>query len=85
MDCGQIGGTNGKRLERFGPWVIQYYYALRAESNHPPKCMPVDEAFGQSILAGFIIFTENKNEALVVKSDFIISDVYDFIGALKTR
>jgi len=85
LDRGQIGGTKIVRFERYGPKVllIQSNYAFRAESENPDEQKSVEEAFAQSVIAGFNVLGEQDQKVLVDISNLIISDAHDVVGSLK--
>lgn len=85
LDRGQIGGTKVTRFERYGPKVllIQSNYNFRAESKNPDEQKSVDEAFAESVLAGFKVQGEKNGSVLIDISDFIVSDAHNVTGTLK--
>ncbi len=86
LDRGQIGMTGVVRFERYGPKVllIQSNYDYRAESQNADELKSVEEAFAQSVLGGFKIIGEKENNILIDISEFVIRDVHNVVGALKS-
>lgn len=86
LDRGQIGMTAVVRFERYGPKVllIQSNYDYRAVSQNADEKKSVEEAFAQSVLGGFAISGEKDNKILIDISEFIMRDVHDVVGALKS-
>jgi len=85
LDRGQIGGTKIVRFERYGPKVllIQANYDYRAESKNIDEQKSVEEAFAQSVIAGFKVAAEKDEKALIDISDLIVSDAHNVVGSLK--
>ena len=44
----------------------------------------VEEAFAQSVLWGFTVVTEEAGKVLVDATDFLIQDVHDVVGSLRS-
>ena len=85
LDRGQIGGTKVVRFERYGPKVlmVQTNYDYRAESENIDEQKSVEEAFAQSVIAGFSVLGEKEEKVLIDISDLLINDAHEVAGRLK--
>lgn len=85
LDRNQIGGERIVRFLRRGPKVllVQPNYDYRAISDNAQERRAVEEAFAQSVLAGFTITSEQDGIVLVDASDFFLQDAHDVIGRLR--
>ena len=86
LDRNQLGKERIIKFERRGPKVLMlepnYFY--RAISNSPAERKAVQESFAQSVLWGFTIAAEEGSKVLVDATDFLLQDVHDVIGTLKS-
>jgi len=86
LDRNQLGKERIIKFERRGPKVLMlepnYFY--RAISNSLAERKAVQESFAQSVLWGFTIAAEEGSKVLVDATDFLLQDVHDVIGTLKS-
>lgn len=85
LDRGQLGARKVVRFIRSGPKVllIQSNYDYRANSDNPAERKAVEQAFAQSVIAGFTIDKEENGKAFVDATEFFLSDAHDVVGQLK--
>lgn len=86
LDRGQIGAERVVRFERTGPRVllVQPNYEFRAFSSNPAERRSVEEAFAQSVLAGFTVEAEDKGSLLVDATNFFLRDAHQVSETLRT-
>lgn len=86
LDRNQLGRERIVKFERRGPKVLltELNYSYRAISNNMAERKAVQEAFAQSVLWGFTVTAEDGGKVLVDASDFLIQDVHDVIGSLRS-
>jgi hypothetical protein len=85
LDRGQMGDGQVVRFMRSGPKVllIESNYKYRAVSDNAAERRAVEEAFAQSVLAGFAVGAEEGSRALIDYTDHLLSDAYDVAAKLK--
>ncbi|MFM8348116.1 MAG: zinc-dependent metalloprotease, partial [Bacteroidota bacterium] len=64
--------------------LTEVNYGYRAISTNAAERRAVEEAFAQSVLWGFTIAAEEGERVLVDVTDFLIQDVHDVAGRLKS-
>ncbi len=86
LDRNQLGRERIVKFERRGPKIlmIEPNYFYRALSNSEAERKAVTESFAQSVLWGFTVEAEEGNKILVDASDFLLQDVHDVIGTLRS-
>lgn len=86
LDRGQLGGERVVKFIKAGNklLLIQPNYRYRAISNNIDEKKSVEEAFAQSVLWGFPIIKESNGITEVDMTDFLIRDVHDVSGTLKS-
>ena len=86
LDRNQLGRERIVKFERRGSKIlmIEPNYFYRAVSNNEAERKAVAESFAQSVLWGFTIEAEDGNKLLVDASDFLLQDVHDVSGTLRT-
>ena len=86
LDRNQLGRERVVKFERRGPKVLltEVNYGYRALSDNAAERRAVEEAFAQSVLWGFTIAAEEEGKVLVDATDFLIQDVHDVAGRLKS-
>ncbi|MFM9074525.1 MAG: zinc-dependent metalloprotease, partial [Bacteroidota bacterium] len=86
LDRNQLGRERVVKFERRGPKVLltEVNYGYRAISTNAAERRAVEEAFAQSVLWGFTIAAEEGEKVLVDATDFLIQDVHDVAGRLKS-
>ena len=87
LDRSQLGGTRIVKFERIGPRVFlkEVNYKYRAQSDNPDERKAVEDAFAQSILAGFKVEAEQDGRALVDFTPFLITDMHGVGGQLNRK
>lgn len=85
LDRGQIDDQRIVKFIRSGPKVllIQPNYRYRANSLNPDEKKSVEEAFAQSVLAGFTVEKEEGSRVLVDFTDFLLQDARNVSGVLR--
>ena len=85
LDRGQLGQGRVVKFERVGPKVllVQVNYGFRADSANPAERKSVEDAFAQSVLAGFKIEAEDDGRVLVDATEFLTSDVHGVAETLE--
>src|SRR5258706_9081207 len=86
LDRNQLNRERIVKFERRGPKILitepNYFY--RAVSNNEAERKAVAESFAQSILWGFTVEAEEPGKVLVDATDFLIQDMHDVVGSLKS-
>ncbi len=84
LDRGQIGGARVVKFERHGDKVFLKHINLdyRAQSDNLLERLAVEEAFAESILAGFEVKAETDGRVLVDITDFLLSDAHGISNTL---
>jgi hypothetical protein len=85
LDRNQVGNDRIVKFVRRGPKVlmIQPNYNYRAISDNLAERKAVEEAFAQSVLAGFTVTAEQSGAVLVDATDYFMQDAHDVIGSLR--
>jgi hypothetical protein len=78
LDRGQLGETRLVQFERFGNKVMlkQLNTAFRVSSANLAEQASIDEAFADSVIAGFTVVAEDKQGLLVDYTEFLLSDIH---------
>jgi hypothetical protein len=78
LDRGQLGDTRLVKFERFGNKVLlkQLNTEYRASSANLAEQASIDEAFADSVIAGFKIVASDDNSVLIDYTDFLLSDIH---------
>lgn len=86
LDRGQTGADAIVRFERRGARVllVQQNTGFRAVSGDAALQRTVEEAFPRSVLASFAVASESPAGVVVDATDFLLSDVYDVTGRLRS-
>lgn len=84
LDRGQIGNGRVVKFERHGNKVFLKHINLdyRAQSDNELERLAVEEAFAESILAGFEVKAESNGTALIDITDFLLSDAHGVSNTL---
>ena len=79
LDRGQLGETRLVSFERYGGKVLlkQHNTKYRASANSVAEKLSVDEAFADSVIAGFKLVAEDESSWLIDYTNYIFSDVHD--------
>lgn len=86
LDRNQLGKERIVKFEKRGPKVLltELNSFYRAISNSAAERKAVEESFAQSVLWGFTSVAEENNKVLIDASDFLLQDIHDVIGSLKS-
>jgi len=84
LDRGQLGMTRMIRFERYGNKVMlkQLNTDYRASSSNKQEAASIDEAFADSIIAGFKLEHETDAKLYFDYTDYLLSDIHDVSGRL---
>ena len=84
LDRGQVGDSRVVRFERHGNKVFLKHINLdyRADSDSAAERLSVQEAFAESILAGFTVLASNGDAALIDMTDFLLTDAHGVSATL---
>src|ERR1700682_968544 len=85
LDRGQLGATRIVRFERSGPKIllIQENLDYRAVRDDQAEKRAVHDSFAESVLAGFTVAAEEKDQVLVDATDFFLRDAHDITATLR--
>lgn len=78
LDRGQLGRTRLISFERFGNKLLlkQLNTKYRASHGSVAEKQSIDEAFADSVLAGFAIVAQNETAHLIEYTPFLLSDIH---------
>jgi hypothetical protein len=78
LDRGQLGDTRLVQFERFGNKVLlkQLNTQYRASSSNLAEQASIDEAFADSVIAGFPVVAINGDVVVIDYTDFLLSDIH---------
>ncbi len=84
LDRGQLGEGRVVKFERIGPkvFLVQVNYGFRASSANAAERRSVQDAFAQSVLAGFTVAAEEGDTVLVDATEFFTADAHGVAEAL---
>ncbi|QJR82923.1 DUF5117 domain-containing protein [Alteromonas pelagimontana] len=84
LDRGQLGDTRIIEFERYGNKVLlkQLNTQYRADSDNPAEKASIDEAFADSVLAGFTVAAVDGDKVLIDYTPYLLSDVHGISTAL---
>jgi hypothetical protein len=84
LDRGQLGETRLVKFERFGNKVMlkQLNTQYRASSSNLAEQASIDEAFADSVIAGFTIVATEGDVAVIDYTDFLLSDIHQISQSL---
>ncbi|MFT2090337.1 zinc-dependent metalloprotease [Paraglaciecola sp. 2405UD69-4] len=87
LDRGQLGDTRLVKFERFGNKVLlkQLNTEYRASSTNAAENASIDEAFADSVIAGFKIAAASNKSVLVDYTAFLLSDIHQISQRLSAR
>lgn len=87
LDRNQLGGERIVTFEKYGPklLLVQPNYDYRAISDNQDEVNSVEEAFAQSVIAGFDIAFTNENIHLIDLTDFLLRDSHGVSRRLKQQ
>lgn len=78
LDRGQLGDTRLVKFERFGNKVLlkQLNTQYRASSSNLAEQASIDEAFADSVIAGFTVVASDDDVVVIDYTDFLLSDIH---------
>ncbi|PKG98784.1 zinc-dependent metalloprotease [Paraglaciecola sp. MB-3u-78] len=78
LDRGQLGDTRLVKFERFGNKVLlkQLNTQYRASSSNLAEQASIDEAFADSVIAGFVVVATDGDGVVIDYTDFLLSDIH---------
>lgn len=87
LDRGQLGATRLVQFERYGNKILlkQLNTEYRASSDNPAEKASIDEAFADSVIAGFTVVADENDSVLIEYTDQLFSDIHGIAGRLKSR
>ena len=87
LDRGQLGDTRLVKFEKYGNKILlkQLNTDYRASSSNKAERESIDEAFADSVIAGFKIKAQEGNAYLIDYTDFLFSDIHGLAGQLRER
>ncbi|OFI35349.1 zinc-dependent metalloprotease [Alteromonas lipolytica] len=87
LDRGQLGATRLVQFERYGNKLLlkQLNTGYRASGSNPAEHASIDEAFADSVIAGFPIVASNDGSVLIDYTDQLFSDIHGIAKRLKAR
>lgn len=85
LDRGQLSSTRLVKFERFGNKIFlqQLNTDYRASSENIAEQNSIDEAFADSVIAGFVINDESDNKVRFDYTAFLLSDIHGIGDRLK--
>ncbi|TFH75746.1 DUF5117 domain-containing protein [Gammaproteobacteria bacterium LSUCC0112] len=84
LDRGQVDSSRVVRFERHGNKVFLKHInlAFRADSDSAAERLSVQEAFAESILAGFMVLASDGESVLIDMTDFLLTDAHGVSATL---
>ncbi|MDB2331371.1 zinc-dependent metalloprotease [Alteromonas sp.] len=84
LDRGQLGDTRLVTFERYGNKLMlkQLNTRYRAESGSAAEQKSIDEAFADSVLAGFTVVANDDNAVLIDYTPYLLSDIHGISSRL---
>jgi hypothetical protein len=78
LDRGQLGETRLVKFERYGNKVLlkQLNTQYRASSSNVAEQASIDEAFADSVIAGFPIVASDGDRVVIDYTEFLFSDIH---------
>ncbi|WP_333970307.1 zinc-dependent metalloprotease [Alteromonas mediterranea] len=78
LDRGQLGDTRLVSFEKFGNKVLlkQLNTKYRAAHGSDAEKQSIDEAFADSVIAGFTLVAKNDSASLIDYTPFLLSDIH---------
>lgn len=86
LDRGQLGSTRLVSFKRFGNKLLleQHNTKFRAVSDNQAERDSIDEAFADSVIAGFSIAYEDDSSVTIKYTDFLLSDIHGIANTLSS-
>ncbi|WP_407075565.1 zinc-dependent metalloprotease [Paraglaciecola sp.] len=87
LDRGQLGETRLVKFERYGNKVLlkQLNTEYRASSTNKAEKASIDEAFADSVIAGFKVVASSNDTVLIDYTAFLLSDIHQISQRLSAR
>ena len=87
LDRGQLGATRLVQFERYGNKLLlkQLNTEYRASADNPAERASIDEAFADSVIAGFTIEASDDDSVLIDYTSQLLSDIHGVAERLKGR
>ena len=84
LDRGQLGNTRLVKFERYGNKVLlkQLNTQYRASSSNLWEQISIDEAFADSVIAGFTVVASDSDAVIIDYTDFLLSDIHQISQSL---
>lgn len=84
LDRGQLGDTRLVKFERYGNKVLlkQLNTQYRANSTNVAEQASIDQAFADSVIAGFKVVASDADSVLIDYSHFLFSDIHQIANRL---
>ena len=84
LDRGQLGETRLVKFERFGNKVLlkQLNTQYRASSTNIAEQASIDEAFADSVIAGFLVVATDGDVVVIDYTEFLLSDIHQISQSL---
>jgi hypothetical protein len=78
LDRGQLGDTRLVKFERYGNKVLlkQLNTQYRASSSNLAEQASIDEAFADSVIAGFAVVATDGDVVVIDYTEFLLSDIH---------
>ena len=78
LDRGQLGETRLVEFKRYGNKVLltQKNTLYRASANNSAEQQSIDEAFADSVIAGFEVLAEDDSSIVIDYTQYLLSDVH---------
>jgi hypothetical protein len=78
LDRGQLGDTRLVKFERYGNKVLlkQLNTQYRASSSNLAEQASINEAFADSVIAGFPVVANDNDGVVIDYTDFLLSDIH---------
>ena len=78
LDRGQLGDTRLVSFEKFGNKVLlkQHNTKYRATQGSAAEKQSIDEAFADSVIAGFTLVAKSDSTSLIDYTPFLLSDIH---------
>lgn len=87
LDRGQLGRTRLVQFERYGNKILlkQLNTKYRASAQNPAEKASIDQAFADSVIAGFPIVATSGEHVLIDYTAQLFSDIHGIAERLKAR
>ena len=87
LDRGQLGATRLVQFEQYGNKLLlkQLNTEYRASADNAAERASIDEAFADSVIAGFTIVANDDDSVLIDYTSQLLSDIHGVAERLKAR